>query len=344
MIAMWKLNILDKTVLHDKYVQVLCDKIAIELTKYRNHIPKDKYKNITFLADAKIPDWLNDASIIDNILSFKPKESLELYHNLMEGIFPNYVKNFKNRKYKDIEKNRGIPKAKKKKYKDLLALFSYVFDYDKFIAGQQDFSYAVAKMKGKNTCTYCNRSYTLTIDCDKTETITRPDFDHWFPKSEYPLLALSFYNLIPSCKICNSSVKGRTEFELGKHIHPYIQEKDSEFKFTRHLGKDMKWEIAIEYLDSSSQTKVINTLRDLKILEVYKYHSDLELKDVIDFRTSYNSTYLEELFNNTLKKFPSKSREEVYRMLFGAELEKENYLDRPFSKLKHDILEKEGLL
>lgn len=34
-------------------------------------------------------------------------------------------------------------------------------------------------------------------------------FNHFYDKGTYPYLALSFYNLIPSCSTCNSSkVKG----------------------------------------------------------------------------------------------------------------------------------------
>ena len=57
----------------------------------------------------------------------------------------------------------------------------------------------------------------------------RPQFDHWFPKKKYPLLAISFYNLIPCCTYCNSSVKGDIEFannlrtEDGADIEGYIR-------------------------------------------------------------------------------------------------------------------------
>lgn len=56
--------------------------------------------------------------------------------------------------------------------------------------------------------------YTKTVFDEEGEKITRPTFDHWFAKDDHPLLALSFYNLIPSCNICNSSVKGKKEIEF----------------------------------------------------------------------------------------------------------------------------------
>src|SRR5690606_37151236 len=44
------------------------------------------------------------------------------------------------------------------------------------------------------TCPYCNRQYTFTIE--KGTKNIRPEFDHFHSKSEFPYLALSFYNLI----------------------------------------------------------------------------------------------------------------------------------------------------
>ena len=125
-------------------------------------------------------------------------------------------------------------------YKNELEQLASVFNYDEFISGHKITSYLLAKKLNRNTCTYCNRLYTNTvIEIDKTTSrvndktrITRPQFDHWFSKSKYPALALSFYNLIPSCSVCNSSIKGDTEFNLKTHVHPYKKEKDQNFTFS----------------------------------------------------------------------------------------------------------------
>jgi hypothetical protein len=64
----------------------------------------------------------------------------------------------------------------------------------------------------------------------------------------------------------------------------------------------------------------------------------------MDFRMANSDTYLSTLLNETLHYFPSKTAAQVYRMLFGVEYDKSKFLDRPFSKLKYDILKKEGLI
>lgn len=86
---------------------------------------------------------------------------------------------------------------------------------------------------GLNVCPYCNRQYISTYYSQKGRT--RGDLDHFFPKTLYPFLSLSFYNLIPSCKVCNSSLKGSKEFEYGKYIHPYEEGFEDKVIFTYNI-------------------------------------------------------------------------------------------------------------
>jgi len=59
----------------------------------------------------------------------------------------------------------------------------------------------------------------------------RPPLDHFYPRSRYPFLGTSFYNLIPSCHQCNSSVKGAKNPLDENLTHPYdIDETDIRFR------------------------------------------------------------------------------------------------------------------
>jgi hypothetical protein len=75
--------------------------------------------------------------------------------------------------------------------------------YSKFSAkGTTTYNaYDLAQKLKVNVCSYCNRNYTFTIR-NKSSKSTRPDFDHFYDKGTHPILALSFYNLIPSCILC----------------------------------------------------------------------------------------------------------------------------------------------
>src|SRR3546814_568677 len=122
----------------------------------------------------------------------------------------------------DKIKNKFTNKKQKENIKNL-------FKYDSFISKDEDHTfefyngYNLAENMPINTCIYCNRLYTHTIITDKREFIARPTFDHWFPKATFPLLSLSFYNLIPSCNVCNSSLKGTKTMALKNIFHPYLK-------------------------------------------------------------------------------------------------------------------------
>ena len=225
-----------------------------------------------------------------------------------------------------------------------------LFHYDGvFNSSQgQENAYWLAKKIGRNTCTYCNRQYIFTVEHQDTtgriKRLARPAFDHWYPKSDYPLLSLSLYNLIPSCTICNSSVKGKTPMDLSTHIHPYVKWDDTAdftFRASPKASETMEWELKI---DRQTGTLMDQTIRDLALEEIYALHVPLEVKDIMDFSESYPEGYLNTLFdelcNNNRRGL---TRTEVYRMLFGVEAIPDQFLDRPFSKLKYDLLKQIGL-
>lgn len=225
-----------------------------------------------------------------------------------------------------------------------------IFGYERiFNTSSKSEAYWLSKQIDSNTCVYCNRQYAFTIEKgdgrNKEERLARPAFDHWFDKSDYPLMSLSLCNLIPSCTICNSSVKGKTKFDITTHTHPYVHETghpDITFKATLTTDIPPKWTVEIVTPAGSKEER---TVRDMKLQEIYSMHGELEVKDLMNFSNSYPNGYLKQLFENVLKDSKKRlSRSEVYRMLFGAEMDSSHFLDRPLSKLKHDILVSIGVL
>lgn len=85
-------------------------------------------------------------------------------------------------------------------------------------------------------CPYCN--YTRVdvveiLDEQSTTVLDRAylDIDHFFPKSQNPFFALSFYNLIPSCHNCNSTEKLDKEFSIETHTNPFHKSYNISHKF-----------------------------------------------------------------------------------------------------------------
>lgn len=79
------------------------------------------------------------------------------------------------------------------------------------------------------TCFYCNKDFITNFDTDKK--VSTFQLDHFFDKGTYPYLALSFYNLIPSCYVCNAKVKGSENTFENNSNKPCIAPNDKNFDF-----------------------------------------------------------------------------------------------------------------
>ncbi|SFC72322.1 hypothetical protein [Flavobacterium phragmitis] len=181
----------------------------------------------------------------------------------------------------------------------------------------------------QDTCTYCNRNYTLQTVVNRS----RAQIDHWFSKETFPLLALSFYNLIPCCPTCNHAKLD--EVVNNDFAHPYTCiEENQKFTFSfNYVSLNEDYDIKCKVDENS---KMDNTLKGFKIKEIYNAHSKKELKDLLELRYKYSDNYIDLLINKTFNGLMSK--EEIYRMIFGIEIQEQDYHKRPFSKFKHDII------
>lgn len=294
----------------------------------------------------EVKNYLSDKRIEEIVFS-KPDKLLN-YHNaiiplLFVGSNLRDYNKFCKIKNKSIANRSAAENVIYTNYNVHQIELKNIFNYDEFITGHKITSYKLSEILNHNTCTYCNRLYTNTIivkdeitnRVNNSTRITRPTFDHWYSKSKYPILSLSFYNLIPSCSVCNTSVKGDKPFALNTHIHPYKKGRNEDFNFSYKYENVHKNNVIIE---SPINSKIERTLKDLKIKEIYDGHSEYELKDLLELRYKYSENYLDTLFNKT---FDVKiGKKEVYRLIFGVEPKEVNFHKRPFSKFKSDILKK----
>lgn len=196
-------------------------------------------------------------------------------------------------------------------------------------------AYSLATKLDIPTCPYCNRMYTKTVITNKKQKkIIRPTFDHWYPRSIYPLFSLSFYNLIPSCNICNSNVKKDNQLKLDKHFHPYYKSKVK--------SERLNYSFTYKYKTSKSPTIKIKdknkfskeSIKAFQLDKIYIAHED-ELFDMIRIKQVYSDRYLK-ILKKQLKN--AASDEEIFRLAFGVYLEEKDVHKRPLTKMKRDIL------
>lgn len=294
-----------------------------------------------------------DEERIKTLLIGEPSELWDLNRIISEEIEENVRENHRAEIENNVHNGQRRPSEEeqeqdiKDKLKDINDKLEKIFNYDGiFNTPSKSKAYKLSLKIGANTCCYCNRQYTFTVitngNGNRNERITRPAFDHWFPKSRYPLLSISLYNLIPCCTICNSSAKGDQDVNLDNYIHPYVKlepKPEIEFKAVPSMEDGKRWTTKIERRQDSRED---NTIKLFHLDEIYKMHDLLELKDIMDFKENYSEGYLKELMDLLKSKSinPSLTTKDVYRMLFGVEIDDEKNLDRPFSKMKNDILKK----
>jgi len=202
----------------------------------------------------------------------------------------------------------------------------YDSEWDKI----QDYSrYDFVKLFKLKSCPYCNRNYIFTID-SKTNRL-RAEIDHFYPKSKYPFLALSFYNLIPSCQVCNHTKSNndtkslRTPYEINKN----------DFQFSFNPIKIDKNEINLLLTEEFQE---FDTL--FKLNELYKQHDDIVNELQVKFFHEHTRKHFELLaktFNNQLKF----NTDEVYNIITCTYYYERDYHKRPLSKLVGDIVKNE---
>jgi len=271
--------------------------------------------------------------------SSKLKEILLDYRNLSEEKQEEFKKAFAPYFINQYEQKLAVTPKKKENI--------YTYENEKYNA------YTLCEMLDINICPYCNKNAIVTIANIENDVFTRPTLDHFLDKATYPFFALSLYNLIPSCHICNSHIKGSIPFDIDTHIHPYFDDfnKIKEFGIDKNLlslvHKESDFEIVFQDkkgISTKDKEKAENHIKDFGLETLYTSHKDKVL-ELVDFSRAYNENAFENLVN-TFKDSTEifKDTNDVKRLLLGHHVEDENIDKRPLNKLVKDISDKLGLL
>lgn len=205
-----------------------------------------------------------------------------------------------------------------------------------------------------DVCPFCNREYIFKFnDTQQKKARILASLDHFYDKDTYPFLSVSFYNLIPSCSICNSKFKHTKNFHTMQHLHPYEDDFNKKAKFTHFFnvvdGENKNHSIFskerisldLKLIDENDE-KTRNTIETFRLKELYNEHKDIVL-ELIQKAQIYNESYLDELMQNyegTL----FKNREDLLRLITCGYVSDEDLHKRPLSKLIKDISEELELL
>ncbi|HRD81369.1 MAG TPA: hypothetical protein PLL53_11470 [Saprospiraceae bacterium] len=191
-----------------------------------------------------------------------------------------------------------------------------------------------------SVCPYCNRNFILNTSKDGRRTC---DFDHFFPSGEFPFLAVSFFNLIPSCKFCNQAKNDDWNTRPDKMlINPY--ESDERFPFDAKFQVKIKGtafyykleDIEVMFKDDCISERFKNHIEAFHLDNLYKHHSDYVI-ELIQKKYLYSEEYLNALF----KQYEGsifRNREDILRLVTTNFVDEKDLKNRPLAKLTRDVV------
>ena len=291
---------------------------SAELTQYQGYL-EEVACDYDFKADPK-----------KNLLVL-PSDEFDTYVTKYQTNYPN-VRMDKELVYRVQMggKHPGQPKTKK-----FWELIVDTMHYEKDV---RPIMVPIIEALGIRTCVYCNVQYALTVNHSKGMF----ELDHRYPKSEYPFLCTSFFNLQPSCPSCNHGKRAATaDFGLYttdlKELKPFHLLTNPQL-YLRKRRLDQKLIsvhlIASDVHNAKQVQFALNHQKDFDIDATYQELTDVAEETIWRCR-SYDDTY-KGLF---LKNFPELyDKDSLHRFIFGTYADG-NVHKRPLTKLVRDIEE-----
>ncbi len=190
---------------------------------------------------------------------------------------------------------------------------------------------AVTEDLNLTVCPYCNRDYINGRSDDNSGC----QLDHFFCRSQYPFLAVSLYNLVPSCSVCNNIKRENVEL-----VSPF----DDKFKFDIELKFKYIGEKDQIELERDCESKININIDKLKLEEAYEIHK-LDVRKILDKKETYVASNLDEIANcindwsDNERKGVKIDRHYLQNLIYGEKLTAADYKTCALGKLKHDILE-----
>lgn len=246
------------------------------------------------------------------------------------------------------------------KQEDNDVLLQKVFMYDKMKEKIAKFFIHKAKQLNLYSCCYCDSAFEGDF-VDKNGERRTFDVDHFIPKAKYPVFALSLYNFIPSCQVCNERIKGEKLFFQIDTIKRY----DKKRKLLIHLSptsKDFNFNdnVKISYIPKKQKDiwhyaplSQVSSERYSVFFDTDKDSSYKRFIDVMLLQERYNSTAIKNqglYLLDLKKKYPLSKLVQMSKMLTDGgypvspeEIENDifhkNQKYKLLEKMRNDLLE-----
>lgn len=168
----------------------------------------EEFQKLSLLQKKQLKKWYKRSKELEKICNNE-----KLYNPISKATLSKYSPNLADKIYKFYVKlyEKGLDLAVIKNQNGNLKKH-----YDDFV-----------KINSKGICPFCGIDILRSYEMKGHEA-----YDHYLPKEKYPLYAINFKNLVPTCHDCNSTYKSRdipilSSNRQNKRIafYPYAKEK-----------------------------------------------------------------------------------------------------------------------
>lgn len=204
---------------------------------------------------------------------------------------------------------------------------------------------------GIEVCPYCNRNFVYTQKSQRKVKVVQAELDHFYSKELFPYLAISKYNLVPSCSCCNGyGAKFTTDAYKKGMVNPYeienadeylgfrLRIKSSDVTSLDKLASGLSFKLLTKKSEMQANVDVLN-LEDL-----YQHHTDyaaeLYFKGIVKAHHLYRTSMKGILRRNGI----ILTDDDVKRIIVGNYVKEPDYGKRPLAKMLHDVAEDLGLI
>lgn len=200
---------------------------------------------------------------IDNTVYYKTRIDNKAPHDiiakaaeLIKSKFASYDSNYANYYFKNqIQSISVLNKVLNNMIKEINDPLNHLIDYSILSNKKPNLRHKLMNSVRLRTCPYCNRNY-ITSYGEKSTA----DLDHFYQKKQYPLFALSLFNFVPSCSVCNSRMKNT--YPADNALYPYEEgfEDDARFEL-----KTTRTPLEKDFCEST--VRLFQAIRDTKFDE-----------------------------------------------------------------------------
>jgi len=297
--------------------------------KYKQNVEAIVDTLKTVINESDFSDNRDDVSLFEKLILAPYSDLSKIYNKIVK----NAKSVFRSTKI-EKEKTKVIIKPEWKKIHDI---------YDKLV--DKEINIQMVQRYGIKCCPYCNENFIFNRKMKKNKFLSVAQLDHFYPRSWYPIFAISLYNIVPACSSCNH-IKGNKQVGISPHDHS-VDFSKLKISYTPKSGDfiDNSNNIDITFqfdnVDFEFQQRMKMNLKNMGIEHSYNMHSDY-VQELLKKAQIYGP----ELRDNILRDFPDlfESDEELVRTIFSNYIEIDDLLKRPLAKMTRDLLKELGII